>query len=78
MNHKSQRHIIDQPNLSMRQRKWLDLVKDYDCEILYHLGKANVVTDALSRKSVGSSVGVSCMKISVDSPLLGLIREARA
>ncbi|TYK25733.1 pol protein [Cucumis melo var. makuwa] len=36
--------------LNMRQRRWLELVKDYDCEILYHPGKANVVADALSRK----------------------------
>ena len=35
----------------MRQQRWLELVKDYDCEILYHPGKANEVTDALSRKS---------------------------
>ena len=35
----------------MRQRRWLELIKDYDCEILYHPGKANVVADALSRKS---------------------------
>ena len=34
----------------MRQRRWLELIKDYDLEILYHRGKANVVTDALSRK----------------------------
>ena len=38
----------------MRQRRWLELVKDYDCDINYHLGKANVVADALSRKSSGS------------------------
>ena len=37
----------------MRQRRWLELLKDYDCEILYHSGKANVVADALSRKSLG-------------------------
>ena len=36
----------------MRQRKWLELVNDYDCEILYHLGKANRVADALSRKII--------------------------
>ena len=35
----------------MRQRRWLELIKDYDCEILYHPGKANVVADALSRKA---------------------------
>ena len=60
----------------MRQCRWLDMVKDYDCEILYHPGKANVVADALSHKSVGSSVEEMCMRMFVDSPLLGLIREA--
>ncbi|KAA0039191.1 pol protein [Cucumis melo var. makuwa] len=39
----------------MRQRRWLELVKDYDCEILYHPGKANVVADALSRKVAHSA-----------------------
>jgi phosphotransferase system HPr-like phosphotransfer protein len=36
----------------MRQRRWLELIKDYDCEINYHSGKVNVVADALSRKSM--------------------------
>ncbi|GJS83560.1 putative reverse transcriptase domain-containing protein, partial [Tanacetum coccineum] len=49
--HKSLKYFFDQRDLNMRQRRWLDLVKDYDCEILYHLGKANVVADALSRKT---------------------------
>jgi hypothetical protein len=35
----------------MRQKRWLEMIKDYECEINYHLGKANVVVDALSRKS---------------------------
>ncbi|GJQ95289.1 hypothetical protein Tco_0006428 [Tanacetum coccineum] len=43
-------HILDQKELNMRQRSWLELLTDYDCEIRYHLGKANVVADALSRK----------------------------
>ncbi|GKD69090.1 putative reverse transcriptase domain-containing protein [Tanacetum coccineum] len=43
-------HILDQKELNMRQRRWLELVTDYDYEIRYHLGKANVVADALSRK----------------------------
>ncbi|GJZ57950.1 putative reverse transcriptase domain-containing protein [Tanacetum coccineum] len=48
--HKSLQHILNQKELNMRQRRWLKLLSDYDCEIRYHLGKANVVADALSRK----------------------------
>ncbi|KAL0556808.1 hypothetical protein IC582_005325 [Cucumis melo] len=48
--HKSLKYFFTQKELNMRQRIWLELVKDYDCEILYHPGKANVVADALSRK----------------------------
>ena len=51
--HKSLKYLMDQQNLDMRQRRWLDVLKDYDCEILYHPGKANVVVDALSHKAVG-------------------------
>ncbi|TYK18698.1 ty3-gypsy retrotransposon protein [Cucumis melo var. makuwa] len=48
--HKSLKYFFTQKELNMRQRRWLELVKDYDCEIPYHQGKANVVADALSRK----------------------------
>ncbi|KAL0534339.1 hypothetical protein IC582_028629 [Cucumis melo] len=48
--HKSLKYFFTQKELNMRQRRWLELVKDYDCEILYHPGKTNVVADALSRK----------------------------
>ncbi|KAL5549869.1 hypothetical protein UlMin_000045 [Ulmus minor] len=46
--HKSLKYFFTQKELNMRQRRWLELVKDYDCEILYHPGKANKVADALS------------------------------
>ncbi|GJZ31908.1 putative reverse transcriptase domain-containing protein [Tanacetum coccineum] len=48
--HKSLQHILDQKELNMRQPCWLELLADYDCEIRYHLGMANVVADDLSRK----------------------------
>ena len=52
--HKSLKYIFQQRDLNLRQRRWMQLLKDYDCSILYHPGKANMVADALSRKSVGS------------------------
>jgi hypothetical protein len=49
--HKSLKYIFTQKDLNLRQRRWLELIKDYDLEIHYHSGKANLVADALSRKS---------------------------
>nr|GEX07005.1 putative reverse transcriptase domain-containing protein [Tanacetum cinerariifolium] len=47
--HKSLQHILDQKELNMRQRRWLEFLSDYECEIRYHPGKANVLVDALSQ-----------------------------
>jgi hypothetical protein len=51
MDHKSLKYIFTQPELNMQQRIWLELIKDYNLNVHYHPGKANVVADALSRKS---------------------------
>jgi hypothetical protein len=47
-NHKILKYIFTQKDLILRQRRWLELIKDYDLEIHYHLGKTNLVADALS------------------------------
>ena len=57
--HKSLKYIFDQKDLNLRQRRWMEVLKDYDVHILYHPGKANVVADALSRKSMGSLAHIS-------------------
>ena len=54
--HKSLKYLFDQKELNMRQRRWLELLKDFDFELSYHPGKANVVADALSRKSLHMSM----------------------
>jgi hypothetical protein len=48
--HESLKYLFTQPDLNMRQRRWLELIKDYESEVHYHLGKANVVVDSLSHK----------------------------
>jgi hypothetical protein len=50
-NHKSLKYIFTQPDLNMRQRRWLELIKDYELEVHYHPSKANVVADALTCKA---------------------------
>ena len=50
--HKSLKYLLTRKELNLRQRRWLELFKDYDCIVDYHLGKANVVVDALSRKTI--------------------------
>jgi hypothetical protein len=60
-NHKSLKYIFTRSNLNLRQHKWLELIKDYDLEVHYHPRKANVVADALSRKSYANKVRVMPM-----------------
>jgi hypothetical protein len=59
--HKSLKYIFSQSDLNLRQHRWLELIKDYDLEVHYHPGKANVIADALSRKSYANKVQVMPM-----------------
>ncbi|KAI3735710.1 hypothetical protein L6452_15220 [Arctium lappa] len=67
--HKSLKYVFGQKELNMRQRRWLELLKDYDCELLYHPGKANVVADALSRKDYSSCIRATHSRIELVSSL---------
>ena len=73
--HKSLKYIFQQKDLNLRQRRWMELLKDYDCSILYHPGKANVVADALSRKSTGSLTHISTERRSIIKELHELINH---
>ncbi|RVW18440.1 Retrovirus-related Pol polyprotein from transposon 17.6 [Vitis vinifera] len=74
--HKSLKYLFSQKELNMRQGRWIELLKDYDCIIQYHPGKANVVADALSRKSVGSLVAIRALvaNFKVQPDLVGRIK----
>nr|GEW22654.1 retrotransposon protein, putative, Ty3-gypsy subclass [Tanacetum cinerariifolium]GEW22661.1 retrotransposon protein, putative, Ty3-gypsy subclass [Tanacetum cinerariifolium] len=67
---KSLQHILDQKELNMRQRRWLELLSDYDCDIHYHPGKANVVADDLSRKERSRPLRVRALVMT-----MGMIRK---
>jgi hypothetical protein len=58
--HKSLKYIFTQPDLNMRQRRWLELIKGYELEEHYHPGKVNVVADALSHKAHCNYLPVVC------------------
>ncbi|GJZ70840.1 putative reverse transcriptase domain-containing protein [Tanacetum coccineum] len=75
--HKSLQHILDQKELNMRQRRWLELLSDYDCEIRYHPGKANVVADALSRKEWNKPLRVRALVMTIGLNLPKQILEAQ-
>ncbi|GKF34767.1 putative reverse transcriptase domain-containing protein [Tanacetum coccineum] len=69
--HKSLQHIFSQKEFNMRQRRWIELFSDYDCEIRYHPGKANVVADALSRKE-----RVKTKRVRIKDKILAAQKEA--
>ncbi|GKC53465.1 putative reverse transcriptase domain-containing protein [Tanacetum coccineum] len=75
--HKSLQHILDQKELNMRQRRWLELLSDYDCDIRYHLGKANVVADALSQKERIEPLRVRALVMTIGLDLPKRILEAQ-
>ncbi|GJV74140.1 putative reverse transcriptase domain-containing protein [Tanacetum coccineum] len=76
--HKSLQHILDQKELNMRQRRWLELLSDYDCEIRYHPGKANVVADALSRKERSKLLRVRALVMTIGLNLPKQILSAQS
>ncbi|GKA16540.1 putative reverse transcriptase domain-containing protein [Tanacetum coccineum] len=78
--HKSLQHILDQKELNMRQRRWLELLSDYNCEIRYHPGKANVVANALSRKEQIKPLRVRAlvMTIGLNLPMQILNAQVKA
>ncbi|GKC08750.1 putative reverse transcriptase domain-containing protein [Tanacetum coccineum] len=69
-------HILDQKELNMRQRRWPELLADYDCEIRYHPGKANVVVDALCRKERIKPLRVRALVITLH-PKLTIIKSSK-
>nr|GEX19493.1 hypothetical protein [Tanacetum cinerariifolium] len=75
--HKSLQYIFDQKELNMRQRWWIELLSDYECEIKYHPRKANVVADALSRKERLKPSRLRVMSITIHSELKTKILEAQ-
>ncbi|GJX44577.1 putative reverse transcriptase domain-containing protein [Tanacetum coccineum] len=76
--HKSLQHILDQKELNMRQRRWLELLRDYDCEIRYHPGKANVVADAISRKERSKPLRVQALVMTIGLNLSNQILSAQS
>nr|GEY63341.1 putative reverse transcriptase domain-containing protein [Tanacetum cinerariifolium] len=76
-NHKSFQHVFVQKELNMRQKKWIELFSDYDCEIRYHSGKANIVADVFSRKERVKQRRVRAMSRTIQSSVTNKILAAQ-
>ncbi|GJV06755.1 putative reverse transcriptase domain-containing protein [Tanacetum coccineum] len=77
IDHKSLQHIFSQKELNMRQRRWIELFSDYNCEICYHPGKANVVVDALRRKERVKPKRFKAMNMTLQSIIKDMILVAQ-
>nr|GEU96104.1 putative reverse transcriptase domain-containing protein [Tanacetum cinerariifolium] len=77
IDHKSLQHILDQKELNIRQRLLLELLSDYDCDIRYHLGKSNVVADALRHKERTEPLRVQALAMTIGLDLPKRILEAQ-
>ena len=74
IDHKSLKYLFTQRKLNLRQRRWLELIKDYDLAIDYHIGKTNIVADALSRKSsaILTHIRIAYIPLLLDLKTLGV------
>nr|GEU48109.1 hypothetical protein [Tanacetum cinerariifolium] len=75
--HTSLQQIFSQKELNMRQRRWIELFSDYDCEIHYHPGRANVVADALSRKERVKPERVRAMNMNLQTPRMNEAHKSK-
>ncbi|GJR85421.1 putative reverse transcriptase domain-containing protein [Tanacetum coccineum] len=75
--HRSLQYFLEKKDPNMRQGRWLDLLKDYDCEIRYHPGKANVVADALSHKEREKITRIHSLRMIVTFDLFDRIKETQ-
>jgi polyhydroxyalkanoate synthesis regulator phasin len=82
MDHKSLKYIFTQKELNLRQRRWLELIKDYNLKIQYHPGKANALADALSRKGQVNNITTHLMSqelcLEMEQLNLGMLNKMEA
>ncbi|KAI3673055.1 hypothetical protein L6452_39165 [Arctium lappa] len=74
--HKSLKYVFDQKEMNIRKRRWIELLKNYDCELPYHPGKANVVANALSQKDYNGSIRATLSRIELVSSFIQKIKTS--